>query len=476
MKSIKLILIALTVISISGCTNKLSFEDKKWVEIYDIISKIEEPNFPEAIFNICDFGAIANDSNLCTDAINSAIIECSQKGGGTVVVPAGIFFTGAIHLKSNVNLHISGGATLKFSTNPQDFLPLVHTRWEGNDVMNYSPLIYANGQTNIAVTGKGTIDGAGSKDSWWPWKGKEEYGWIPGTQSQLDSGVGRAKLDEWEKSQTPVEERIAGDGFYLRPQFISVINCDRFKLEDIKIINSPFWVIHPILTNNIIIRGIHIESLGPNSDGCDPESCKNVLIENCIFDTGDDCIALKSGRNSDGRIPNIPIENVLIRNCKMLEGHGGVVLGSEISGGCINIFAENCEMNSPELDRAIRIKTNSHRGGTTDGVFVRNIKVGQVKDAVVRINCSYDINSEGGEGKYIPMVRNVYISNITADMSNTEKAKFGLRLVGIEGENAIENIYIHDCNFNGVEKISNIKDVKNLDLKNVIINNEKVSL
>ncbi len=476
MKLIKLPFIALCVLLISSCTNKPSLEESKWAEIYEIINKIEEPSFPDVTFNICDFGAIANDSNLCTKAINSAIAKCSQKGGGTVIIPAGTFLTGAVHLKSNVNLHVSEGAILKFSTNTEDFLPLVHTRWEGNDVMNYSPLIYANGQKNIAVTGKGTIDGSGSNENWWPWKGKEEYGWIKGTPSQLDAGVGRAKLDEWEKSQTPVAERVAGDGFYLRPQFVSVINCEGFKLEDIKIINSPFWVVHPILTNNIIIRGIHIESLGPNSDGCDPESCKNVLIENCIFDTGDDCIALKSGRNSDGRIPNIPIENVLIRNCKMLEGHGGVVLGSEISAGCVNIFAENCEMNSPELDRAIRIKTNSHRGGITDGVFVRNIKVGQVKDAVVRINCSYDISGEGGEGQYLPMVRNVYLSNITADMTNTTKAKFGLRLVGIEGENAVENIYVHDCNFNGVEEVSNIKNVQNLKLKNVIINGKTVNL
>ncbi len=472
MKTIKLLSITLLVLFISSCAQKASVEEQKWKEIYGIIDNINEPSFPETTYDITNFGATPNSGSLSTQAINNAINECSQKGGGIVIVPKGEFLTGAIHLKSNVNLHISQGATLKFSVNTDDYLPLVHTRWEGNDVMNYSPLIYANGQENIAVTGKGTIDGSGSNEHWWPWKGKAEYGWIEGTPSQLDEGVGRSLLDSWEKANTPVEERIAGDGFYLRPQFVSVINCHRFKLEDIKIINAPFWVVHPILTTDVIIRGIHIESLGPNSDGCDPESCKNVLIENCTFDTGDDCIALKSGRNSDGRIPNIPVENVLIRNCKMLEGHGGVVLGSEISAGCRNIFAENCEMSSPELDRAIRIKTNSHRGGITDGVYVRNIKVGQVKDAVVRINCSYDLNGEGGAGNYPPMVKNVYISDIVADMSNTTKAKYGLRLVGIDGENAVENIFIRNCNFNGVEKISNIKDVKNLQLENVTINNE----
>lgn len=468
------VLIALIVLTMS-CTSAYAIQDeKKWAEIYEIIDNINTPNFPDVSYSITDFGAVGDGQTLNTQAINKAIEVCSANGGGIVIVPKGIFLTGAVHLKNDVNLHLTDNATLKFSTNPADYLPLVHTRWEGNDVMNYSPLIYANGQTNIAVTGKGVLDGSGSNEAWWPWKGKKQYGWKEGTPSQLDASVGRSILDTWEKSEAPLFERRAGDGYYLRPQFVSVINCYRFLLEDVKIINSPFWVVNPILTKDIIVRGIHIESLGPNSDGCDPESCKNVLIENCIFDTGDDCIALKSGRNSDGRKPNVPVENVLIRNCKMLEGHGGVVLGSEISAGCKNIFAENCEMSSPDLDRAVRIKTNSHRGGTTDGVYIRNIKVGQVKDAVVRINCSYDLGSEGHEGEFPPMVRNVYISDINADMTGKTQAKYGLRLVGIKGKNAVENIYISNCNFNGVDKISDIKNIKNLNLENVVINGKTV--
>ncbi|MFV0366673.1 MAG: glycoside hydrolase family 28 protein [Mangrovibacterium sp.] len=473
MRTIK-VFVALLVLSLSSASAYAIQDEKKWAEIYEIIDNINTPSFPDATYLITDFGAVGDGETLNTQAINKAIEVCSFNGGGTVIVPKGVFLTGAVHLKNDVNLHVTENATLKFSTNPADYLPLVYTRWEGNDVMNYSPLIYANGQTNIAVTGKGTLDGSGSNDAWWPWKGKTDYGWKEGTPSQLDKGVGREALDAWEKAEAPLFERRAGDGYYLRPQFVSVINCYRFLLEDVKIINSPFWVVNPILTKDVIVRGIHIESLGPNSDGCDPESCKNVLIENCIFDTGDDCIALKSGRNSDGRKPNVPVENVLIRNCKMLEGHGGVVLGSEISAGCINIFAENCEMSSPDLDRAVRLKTNSHRGGITDGVYIRNIEVGQVKDAVVRINCSYDLGSEGGEGNYLPMVRNVYISNINADMTGKKQAKYGLRLVGIKGENAVENIYISNCNFKGVEKISDIKNIKNLNFENVTINGKEV--
>ncbi|MCW0484381.1 glycoside hydrolase family 28 protein [Gaoshiqia sediminis] len=472
MKTVKF---ALSLFLISCATLLVSAQQdtQKWEEIYQIIANMKEPSFKDKTYNIVDFGAVADGETLNTEAIQKAIDTCSKTGGGTVLVPKGTFLTGAIHLKNDVNLHVSEGALLKFSTNPKDYLPLVQTRWEGNDCFNYSPLVYANGQNNFAITGKGTLDGQGSNDTWWPWKGQAQYGWKEGMPSQLLE-TGRPLLDKWEREEAPLFERQAGEGHYLRPQFISFIHCTSVKIEDIKIVNAPFWVVHPILSKDIIFRGVHIESLGPNSDGFDPESCKNVLVENCIFDTGDDCIALKSGRNSDGRKPNIPTENVLIRNCKMLEGHGGVVIGSEISGGARNIFAENCEMSSPHLDRAIRLKTNNHRGGVTDGLYVRNIKVGQVKDAVIRINCSYD--PKEGQGNYPPMVRNVYVSNITADMTGKTPAKYGLRLEGIAGENAVENIFISDCDFKGVENISLIRDVKNLNLNNVFINNEKVEL
>lgn len=442
--------------------------EQKWQQIYQLINDIKEPVFIDKTYNINDFGAVADGQTLNSIAINKAINVCSTNGGGTVLVSDGKYLTGAIHMKNNVNLHIAENAMLIFSTNPKDYLPLVQTRWEGNDCYNYSPLIYANDQHNFAITGKGKLDGQGSKTSWWPWKGKSHYGWKENTPSQLDK-TGRPLLTQWDNQQVPLAERQMGEGHFLRPQFISFIHCTNVKIEDITLSNSPFWVIHPVLSNNLILRGVTINSMGPNSDGCDPESCKNVLIENCTFNTGDDCIALKSGRNFDGRTANIPIENVLIRNCKMKNGHGGVVLGSEISAGCKNIFVENCEMSSPELDRAIRIKTNNHRGGTTDGVYIRNVKVGQVKEAVVKINCSYD--RKEGDGNFLPMVKNVFISGV-----HSEKAKYALSLVGIEGENCVENIYIEDCSFGGVESGNKIVDVKNLTTRNITINGEKVEL
>ena len=438
-------------------------EQAAWAEAKQILNNLKDPVFHEKVYNVTDFGAIGDGRIKNTVAINAAINKCSSDGGGRVLIANGDYLTGAIHLKSNVDLHIEGNAILRFSTDPGDYLPLVPTRWEGDDCYNFSPLIYADGQTNFAVTGKGILNGQGSLTDWWPWKGSKNFGWTKGMRSQLDASC-RPLLKKYNDTQVPVEKRQMGVGYYLRPQFISFIHCQNFKIEDVTIINSPFWVIHPLLSENVIIRGVTVSSEGPNNDGCDPESCKNVLIENCTFNTGDDCIALKSGRDFDGRRENKAIENVIVRNCKMRKGHGGVSMGSEISGGCKNIFVENCEMSSPELDRAILIKTNNSRGGTTDGVNVRNVTVGEVGDAILSINTSYHINTEG-QGKFPPMIKNVFLSNVTS-----KKSEFAVYLDGIVGMFCVDNIRVENCVFNGVREKNQIKNVGKVVLKNVVIN------
>jgi len=468
MKPFVSILVLFFTVSVFCGTCQNSENKKSWDEAYTIIKNLNEPKFPDKVYNIVEFGAVGDGVTKNTVAINAAINKCSNEGGGRVLVSNGDFLTGPVLMKSNVDLHIDANASLKFSTDPSDYLPLVRTRWEGDDCYNYSPLIYANGQNNFAITGKGTLNGQGSTKHWWPWKGNKISGWIEGTPSQLDVNC-RPLLKKYNDTRVPIEERQMGEGYYLRPQFISFIYCKNVKIEDVTVINSPFWIIHPVLSENLIIRNVTINSLGPNNDGIDPESCKNVLIENCTFNTGDDCIALKSGRDFDGRKENAPIENVIIRNCHMKNGHGGVAIGSEISGGVKNIFVENCQMNSPELDRAIRIKTNNSRGGITDGIYVRNVTVGEVGIAVVSINCSYHIDTEG-EGKFPPLVKNVYVSNLTS-----EKSTYALWLQGIEGFKCVENITIQDCVFSGVKEKNEIDNVGKLTIKNIQINGKPLN-
>jgi polygalacturonase len=324
-----------------------------------ILSRIKPPKFPKRDFLITKFGAKTGGAFDNREAINKAIDACSKAGGGRVVIPAGEFLTGAIRLKSNVNLHVSKGATLKFSMDPNAYLPIVHTRWEGMELMHLSPFIYAYEQANIAITGEGTLDGQG-KSFFWKWHGNPNYGGDPKVLSQRPA---RARLYEMMDKNVPLAERVFGIGHYLRPQFIQPYKCKNVLIEGVKIVDSPMWEVHPVLCENVTIRNLHIATHGPNNDGCDPESCKDVLIDNCFFDTGDDCIAIKSGRNNDGRRINVPTENIIVRNCTMKDGHGGVTVGSEISGGVRNLFAHDCKMDSPNLDHALRVKNNASRGG-----------------------------------------------------------------------------------------------------------------
>lgn len=323
-------------------------------------------------------------------AIQAAIDKCSAKGGGKVVIPAGTFWTGAITLKSDVNLVLSKGAVLKFAFEPELY-PKVYTRYEGLDLYGYSPCIYSNGAKNIAITGEGTIDGNGNKNTFWMWTGEEWWGYKGGETSRSMNGVmgSRELLQKMCDEGVPVEQRQFGMGKGLRMQLVNLVNSENILIEGVTMIDSPFWVLHPLFSKNITIRGIKVINEGPNGDGCDPESCENVLIENCMFHTGDDCIAIKSGRNADGRRDGRSSKNIIIRGCTMEDGHGGVVIGSEISAGVENVFAENCNMSSPNLDRILRIKTNTCRGGVTKNIYMRNVTVGECKESVMRININY---------------------------------------------------------------------------------------
>ena len=259
--------------------------------------------------------------------------------------------------------------------------------------MNYSPFIYAFDQKNIAITGNGTLDGQGNNEAWWPWNGRPQYGWKTGAPNQRTD---RTALVEMIEKNVPVSERIFGEGHYLRPQFIQPYRCQNVLIQGVTIKNSPMWEIHPVLCTNVTVEKVSISSHGPNNDGCNPESCKDVLIKDCYFDTGDDCIAIKSGRNADGRRLNVPTENIVVQGCRMKDGHGGITVGSEISGGVRNLFAENCRLDSENLDHALRVKNNAMRGGLLENFYFRNIEVGQVAHAAITIDFNYE---EGAKGK-----------------------------------------------------------------------------
>nr|HMQ45218.1 glycoside hydrolase family 28 protein [Mariniflexile sp.] len=338
-----LVCVWLVSIILSSC--KINEKDKTKTDVFNeadkIINSIKVLEFPDNTFNILDFGAIADGETNNSEAIKKAIATCSEAGGGKVLIPSGRFLTGPIHLKSNINLHLEEGAEVLFSKNSKDYLPVVHTSYEGQELMNYSPLIYAYKQNNIAVTGKGTFNGQASNTNWWPWCGAERYGHLKDMPQQKDAH-NLPRLWEMAENNTPVSERIFGEGHQLRPLFIQPFECENVLIEGVTFTNAPFWVIHPIKCNYVRVEGVTVSSHGPNNDGCDPEYSKNVHINNCTFDTGDDCIAIKSGRNNDGRRVNIPSENIVVENCNMKDGHGGVVMGSEISAGVRNVFVRNC--------------------------------------------------------------------------------------------------------------------------------------
>lgn len=397
------------------------------------------------------------------DAIQRAIDDASAAGGGRVLIPEGKYYTGAIELKSNVELHLEKGSVLQFVRNKSNvFYPLVFSRWEGVECMNFSPFLYAFEAENIAITGLGTMDGAADEFNWMPWK----FGYFK-EKNQQDE---RQRLFDLGEAGADVRrDRIfADDVSTLRPPFIQPYSCKNVRIEDITILNSPFWEINPVLCENVKVSRVKIHTNLYNNDGVDPESCCNVLIEDCSFMTGDDCIAIKSGRNNDGRRINEASQNIIIRNNRFSNGHGGITIGSEISGGVKNVFAQGNYFDSTELDYPIRFKTNSYRGGLLENIYVKDSLVNKSKLAVVHADFFYE---EGESGQYMPTLRNITLENIQTVAGGSIDAQQALYLRGFKSA-PIENITLKHVKLTGVKGKAVLQNIKNLQLIDVSINGE----
>jgi len=575
-----------------------------WQQARAIADRLQMPvKFRKVDYKITDFGAApcrlvpvkawisfeeqetvktpAPDSKDCYAPLRDAIARCHAEGGGRVVIPKGDWFcAGPIVLLSNVNVHLQAGAHVYFSNDPRDYArygdvdcgangKLVVSRWQSNDCLNFSSMIYAHNQNNIALTGddwtaildgQGGVPFAGSSDCWWTWKGKnmtinsvaqdKSPNYVPGKLAQnqpnpnnptslaeIAPGLPDDKRrliqgegDKWRaddaflpalsEAGVPIEKRVFGLGHYLRPPMIHLVGCTGVLLQGYQVTHTPFWQHHPVACRDLTIRKVYANSLGPNSDGFDPESCDGVLVDGCQFDTGDDCIAIKAGKNLDTQFG--PSQNIVIQNCIMHSGHGAVTLGSEMSAGIQHVYAQdlvfqNKNWRTNPLNIAIRLKTNMNRGGFLRHFYVRNVSipngvqttpsfyatlpgspipdrsVAAAAGGVITFDCDYTPRADNVRIRP-PEVSNVHISNVKVGNVKTKEGKqfSSYQAVVILGPVAfdyngpdprpevlpVRDITITDCDFgtpSNADKPWFLYNVRNLKLNNVTIAGKKVN-
>ena len=361
-----------TVFPSQAQTNAMQHEEIS-VEAPFAMPPIKVPVFPKRDFAVTQFGAKKGAD--ISEAVRKAIAACHDAGGGRVVIPPGKWLTGKIHFQSNVNLHLEKGATLSFSDNPEDYLPAVQSSWEGHECFNYSPLVYAFQCENVAITGAGELEAQLAR--WKSWMGRP-----PAHMEALK------KLYTMASTNVPVEQRQMAQGEnHLRPQFIQFNRCRNVLIEGVTIRNSPFWTIHLLLCDSVVVRGLDIYAHSHNNDGIDPEMTRNLLIENCRFDQGDDAIAIKAGSNQDGWRLATPTENVVMRHCTIVAGHQLVAIGSELSAGIRNVYVHDCRFVKGDYKpfNLLFIKTNHRRGGFVENIHMENIEAKGARQSVLGI-------------------------------------------------------------------------------------------
>jgi len=419
----------------------------EWSDVPSILARIHAPVFPDHDFVITVYGARSGGQTDCLPAVRAAIEACHAAGGGHVLVPPGEYLlAGPIHLMSNVDLHVAKGAILRFSGEPEHFLPLVLTRWEGTLLWNYSPLIYARGAENIAITGEGVIDGNARRvfQSWSAGRVK------PQTPAQERSRTMNAE-------GTPLAERRFGPGFFLRPDFFQPYECRGVLIEGVTLKDSPFWVIHPTFCTNVIVRGVTVDSLTINNDGCDPDSCVDVLIEDCSFHTGDDGIAIKAGRDQDAWRDGRITENVVIRNCRFQSKINGLCIGSEMAAGVRHVFMEDCRVERGES--CIYFKSNRDRGGFIENVRVRRVQVDLSRAAVIRFETNYH-SYRGGAAP------TVFRDFVIEDVAALDATAYLLFAEGNE-ELPIRDVLLRNVTVRHVREPLFLRNIAGLRLENV---------
>jgi len=436
----------LLVSSCSGPAEKDSTSRTRegWDLLPEILSRIVPPTFPDHDFVVTDYGAVGDGITDCNPAFKKAIAACTKAGGGRVVVPKGTFLTnGPIHLDNNVNFHVTKDAKIMFGTHFDDYLPHVRVRCEGTECYSYSPLVYAYQKTNIALTGKGTLNGQ-AENSWamWPLKLK------PRTTTNEE-------LRELNHKEVPAEDiKIYG-----KPTFFEPFECTNVLIEDVTILDYPFWCVHPTFCTNVTIRRLKIDSHNSNNDGLDPDSCTDVLMEDCWLDQSDDCVAIKAGRDNSAWRRGRPCENIVIRN--MPSNFEGVAIGSEMSGGVRNVFIYDCDYNGGDI---LYCKSNLDRGGFIKDIYVKNLNVGKAR--ILRLRNNY----HGYRGGNFPTeFRNINIENVHIKQGDDET----ISCQGVEGA-LVYDVFIKNVTIDTLEKgpIMHLRHAENVVLTNVSIAGE----
>jgi polygalacturonase len=414
-----------------------------WLAANTILSQTTVPTFPNTTFNVTAYGAKGDNATDNTSAFQKAISACNASGGGQVVVPSGTYVTGAIYLKSNVNLHLNSGVTLMFSGDASKY-PTVLTRYEGIECMNHSPMIYAFGETNIALTGSGILDASNTK-SW-------------------NQGSNRAGVLEPLVSKPPSQRNVVGK---LRSTFVEPYSCTNVLIQGVTLRNSIFWQLHPTLCKNVTVDGVTTSTAGVNSDSCDPECCDHVVIKNCTLRAGDDNIAIKSGRDADGRRVNTPTQNVVIWNNKFQGPSGAITLGSELTGGIQNIYAYSNATTGSGTGFALFVKSNTQRGGFARNVNVDTFNGSHFGQSVVFVTMTYF----GQTGTFLPD----FSGPFTLNNFVVTTAPRVLDLEGLSNDN-VGNVALSNSTFTNITHATNIiSHVTKVTYTNVKINGQPVS-